>query len=82
MSKRPAKKESTEENKEETPPKFIIIELKKSDVLGEIAINLEDYFITKLLTNDEEIDKADGFGARMKEIFEGIIEDSKEKLEA
>ena len=51
-------------------------------MLGEIAINLEDYFITKLLTNDEEIDKADGFGARMKEIFEGIIEDSKEKLEA
>ena len=28
ISKRPAKKESTEENKEETPPKFIIIELK------------------------------------------------------
>ena len=49
-------------------------------MLDKVVFSLEDYIINDLLDDEENLDEADSFRTKIKEIIEQIFEEFKESL--
>ena len=49
-------------------------------MLGEVANSLEELVTEQVLSDEEEVDQADGFRNKLGDILEPILEDFKDRL--